>query len=129
MAKSDTSNSPHRNAAEVHTIDAAGKSIGRVATEAAHYLMGKHRLEYAPHKAGSAHVHIIHAGKLAISEKKRRQKRYARYSGYPGGLRYLRLEEVLEKKGAAEVLRHAIRGMLPKNRLRKERLKRVKVEE
>lgn len=112
-----------------HTIDASGKALGRVATEAATYLMGKHSPTFRKNKEGDTSVKIVNASKLSISEKKREQELYSRYSGYPGGLRQLRMEEVIDKKGYREILRIAIKGMLPKNRLQAPRLKRLTISE
>ncbi len=112
---------------DTYTIDATGRKLGRVASEAARVLMGKHTTGYAPHKAGTTHVVIEHAGKLVIDEGKLLQKEYDRYSGYPGGRSTLRMEEVIEKKGHREIVRRAIKGMLPKNRLQAPRLKRLTV--
>jgi large subunit ribosomal protein L13 len=110
---------------EEYTIDAKGKKLGRVATEAARALMGKHRADYAPNKAGDTKVTVTGVNDLSISERKSRSKEYTRYSGYPGGLISERLFEVIEKKGVSEALRRAVYGMLPGNRLRKDRMKRL----
>ncbi|NBD74384.1 50S ribosomal protein L13 [Patescibacteria group bacterium] len=112
---------------DTYTIDATGKKIGRIATEAARVLMGKHTPSYAPNKAGTTRVSIENASQLSITEGKLRQKEYDRYSGYPGGRSTLRMEEVIEKKGHKEIVRHAVKGMLPKNRLQAPRLKRLTV--
>lgn len=112
-----------------HTIDANGKKLGRVATEAAHVLMGKHGTSFARNKAGDTSVVIENAGKLSIDDKKREQKIYKRYSGYPGGQKTLRMEEVIEKKGYEAIVRNAVKGMLPKNKLQAPRLKRLTVSE
>lgn len=113
---------------EEHTIDAAGQRIGRVASEAARLLMGKHRIDYAPNKVAPVRVIIANSDQLLIGEEKREQKLYSRYTGYPGGLRQDTLETVLEKKGAAEVIQRAVRGMLPSNKLRNERLKNLEIQ-
>lgn len=114
---------------DTHTIDATGKKLGRVATEAATYLMDKHTTDFARHKEGSTKVVIENASKLSIDEKKLEQKIYDRYTGYPGGRRELKMEEVIEKKGYTEILSTAIRGMLPKNRLQAPRMKRLVIHE
>lgn len=110
-----------------YTIDAKGKKLGRVATEAAMVLMGKHVPGFRPNKEGDVSVTIENAGKLSVTEKKLEQKNYKRYSGYPGGLKHSRMEEVVDKKGMKEVVRTAIKGMLPKNKLQTPRLKRLTV--
>jgi large subunit ribosomal protein L13 len=112
-----------------HTIDAAGKSLGRVATEAATHLMGKHTPAFRRNLPGTTSVTIVNVSKLKISEKKRVQELYSRYSGYPGGLTQLRMEEVIAKKGYTEIVRVAVKGMLPKNRLQAPRMKRLTISE
>ena len=112
-----------------YVIDATGKALGRVASEAAMVLRGKNDPSFAPHKLADSWVTIQHASKLALSEKKRDQKIYTRYTQYPGGLRKRTLEEVIEKKGYEEVVRKAVYGMLPANRLRPRMMKRLKIEE
>lgn len=101
----------------VYTIDARGKKLGRVATEAASVLMGKNKPTYMRNKTGAYAVVIDNVHELDIPEKKKVGKIYRRYSGYPGGLKDDRMEEVIENKGTTEVLRRAISGMLPKNKL------------
>ena len=112
-----------------YTIDAAGKRIGRVASEAARVLMGKHLPTYEPNKAGDVSVSITNASQLEITEAKRDQKTYTRYSGYPGGLKTETLEQVIEKKGVSEAVRRAVYGMLPSNKLRAPRMKRLQISE
>lgn len=111
--------------ATVYKVDAANRPIGRVATEVASLLIGKNAPDFARNIAPKVRVEISNVEKLKISEKKRSQKEYQRYSGYPGGQKTMSLEEMLEKKGHAEVLRHAIYGMLPSNRLRSVRMKNI----
>ena len=113
----------------MHTIDATGKKIGRVATEAAVFLMGKNKVSFRRNVVSGEKVSIINAGKLSISEKKKDGKIYKRYSGYPGGLKETSLGELLEKKGAREVLRKAVHGMLPGNRLRPRMMKNLEINE
>jgi large subunit ribosomal protein L13 len=112
---------------EKHTIDARGKRLGRVASEAAKLLMGKNSPEYAPHVARQVHVTIENASKLLLPEKKRLQTSYVRYSGYPGGQRVLTMDKMIEQKGHEEIVRKAVYGMLPGNRLRSDRMKRLSV--
>jgi|TARA_Y100000310_G_scaffold345555_1_gene466517 large subunit ribosomal protein L13 len=101
-----------------HTIDAAEKSMGRVASEAAKFLIGKHDTSFARNVAPNVKVTITNASKVNLTEKKRTERSHERYTGYPGGLRTETLEEVIEKKGYEELFRHAVYGMLPANRLR-----------
>ena len=112
-----------------YIIDAKGERLGRVATEAAAYLMGKNRTDFVKNRRPNVRVRVINAGSLDISEKKRVQKEYPRFTGYPGGLSYERLEEVIDQKGHAEVIRHAIYGMLPGNKLRGPAMKRIQITE
>jgi large subunit ribosomal protein L13 len=114
---------------ETHTIDAAGKRLGRVATEAATLLMGKHRPDVTRHIPHPISVTIVNASKLLIDERKRGQKTYERYSGYPGGLHSLTLSQVVDRKGYGEIVRAAVYGMLPSNRLRAVRMKKLHVTE
>ena len=106
-----------------HTIDATGRPLGRVATEAAAILIGKHSPEFVKNRVLDVQVIIENADKLAIPEKKRQQKIYQTYSGYPGGQKEMTLQEMLDKKGVDEVMRKAVYGMLPGNRLRADRMK------
>lgn len=112
-----------------YTIDAQGKKLGRVASEAAMLLMGKNKPSYKPNVAPEVTVKIENVSKLDISEKKRDDKVYTRYSNYPGGLKSETLGEVIEKKTEAEALRRAVYGMLPANRLRKVMLSHLVIEE
>ncbi len=101
-----------------HIIDAKNKKLGRVATEAAVFLMGKDTPFFAKNIAPEIEVEVINASKLDISEKKKREKIYDTYSGYPGGLKHQTLGTMIVEKGAGEAIRKAIMGMLPKNKLR-----------
>ena len=111
------------------TIDATNKKIGRVASEAAKILMGKDTPAYESNKIVSEGVHIINASKADISEKKKGEKEYQWFTGYPSGLKSRTLDEMLVKRGVSEVFRKAIMGMLPKNRLRAEMIKKLKISE
>lgn len=111
-----------------HTIDASGKSLGRVASEVAKALMGKMNSSYTPHHAPHTEVLVRHAKKLLISEKKRSIER-VRYTGYPGGLRKETLGSYMTRRGVEEALRRAVKGMLPRNTLLVGRMKNLKIEE
>jgi len=114
----------------VHTIDAKGRTLGRVASEAAFTLLGKGRAATARKNIiAPVAVRITNAGAIAIPEKKLTQKTYHRHSGYPGSDRAVMLKEVIEKKGKSEALREAVKGMLPGNKLRDKRLKNLTIEE
>lgn len=108
-----------------YAIDATGKSIGRVATEAAKALMGKTSPQYTPNIASEVHVTVSNAAKLHITEKKRLQKKYTDYSGHPGGLKIQSLSQMIARKGHGSSIRRAVERMLPRNTLRNGRLKRL----
>lgn len=110
-------------------IDAEKKSVGRVASEAALFLMGKDTPSYRRNVTPDVTVKITHASRALIHGKKTDQQTHVRYSGYPGGLKIMPWKEVVEKKGYGELFRVAISGMLPKNKLRARMLKRLSVEE
>ncbi len=114
---------------KIHTIDATQKKIGRISTEAAKILMGKTSTDYAPNKVADLEVHIINASKADVSEKKKDEKIYRRYTGYPGGLIDTSLKRMIEKKGMSEAFRIAVKGMLPKNKLQAQMLKNLVVTE
>lgn len=110
-----------------HTIDAAGRALGRVATEAAHRLMGKSLQNFARNKVADIKVVITGASGVRIFAKKAQQKTYTSYSGYPGGIKRTPLKKVLAEKGAREAIRRAVYGMLPKNRLRARMIKNLDI--
>jgi large subunit ribosomal protein L13 len=110
-----------------YTIDASGKTMGRVASEAAKMLMGKTKPEYTPNAPSNVRVTIVNAGKLVMTERKQIGKKYTSYSGYPGGLKTEALGKLQTRKGLAEPLRRAILGMLPRNTFRVGRIKNLKV--
>ncbi|MBI1999359.1 MAG: uL13 family ribosomal protein [Parcubacteria group bacterium] len=109
------------------TLDARGKKLGRIASEAATLLMGKGDASYERRRAGETEVTIVNAARLDLSARKRAGKRYTRYSGYPGGLREESLAAAISKHGYQEPLRRAVYGMLPANRLRKNRMQRLSI--
>ncbi len=110
-----------------YTIDAQGKKLGRIASQAALYLRGKGSASYTPNELPDAQVEILNAGKIDINEKRAVQTIYLNYSGFPGGLRETKLGEFITKKGHAELLRKVILGMLPRNRQRSRLIKRLTV--
>lgn len=113
-----------------YLIDARGKRLGRVATEAARVLLGKHEPKLVKKNAvANVTVRVTNAGAISISEKKRVQKRYHSHSGHPGSDRSLQLEHIVTKKGKRDALRRAVHGMLPTNTLREKRLKHLIIEE
>ena len=111
------------------TIDAAGKTLGRVASEAAKSLMGKTRPDYVPHVRSDVKVTVVNASKLHIREKKRVGKIYTTYSGYPGGLKRESLASLNGRKGKGEAVRRAVIRMLPRNTMRTPRMKNLIVTE
>jgi large subunit ribosomal protein L13 len=106
--------------------DAEGKVLGRFASEVAHILKGKHKPTYTPHLDTGDHVVIINAEKIRVTGKKLEDKIYTRYSGYPGGLKKRTLQKVLDTRPTF-ALEHAIRGMLPKNKLGRKMMKKVRI--
>lgn len=108
-----------------HIIDAKGKSLGRVASEAAKFLLGKNDPKYKPNEVFDIKVTIINTDGLKLTGDKANQKVYKRYSGYPGGLKEEVLKNVVAKKGNSHILRIAVMGMLPKNKLRKRMIKNL----
>lgn len=109
-------------------IDAKGKSLGRIAAEAAKFLQGKDSPDYQANIIQTEGVHITNASKIALSEKKK-DKKYSRYTGYPGGLKFESVEKVIEKHGYEEIFRRAIKGMLPKNKLQSRLMQKIKITE
>ncbi len=109
---------------EWHLVDLNKQSLGRVATQIATFLQGKHKSLYVPYLDVGDYVVVVNAKLTTLSGKKPQTKQYARYSGYPGGLR-VKSFTALMKKNPTEVIRHAVSGMLPKNKLRARRLTRL----
>ena len=109
-----------------HVIDAEGAILGRLATEIATLLRGKHKPIWAPHVDTGDHVIVINASKLAFDPRKAQQKLYHRHSGYPGGIRTENLEHMLARN-PEKVVRLAVRRMLPKGPLGRQQLKKLRV--
>lgn len=110
---------------KTHTIDATNKVLGRLATQIATLLRGKHKPDFVPHKDMGDFVRVENIEKIRVTGKKMEQKKYYRHSGYMGGLKETPLKKLFEKD-PAEVLKKAVWGMLPKNKLRNEQIKRLK---
>ena len=104
--------------AKKYTLDAENQGIGRVATQAAVYLMGKNLPSFARNAIPDVKVVILNTRKAVIDDKKMETKTYSRYSGYPGGLRQPTMAQVIGKHGHSEIFKNAVYGMLPKNKLR-----------
>jgi len=109
-----------------YLVDADGQNLGRLATRIADTLRGKRKPQYTPHVDTGDFVVVVNAEKVAVTGKKLEQKRYYRHSGYPGGLRSRTLAEQLQRR-PTEVLRKAVKGMLPRNRLSRAQLLKLKV--
>lgn len=112
-----------------HEINAQNKKLGRVASEAASFLMGKNRLDFVRNTVADIKVKIINASKLDVTNKKLGAKTYKLYSGYPGGLKEPTMKKVIADKGFKEIFRIAVRGMLPKNKLRDRMMKNLIITE
>lgn len=110
-----------------YTIDAAGMTLGRVASQAAKALMGKMNADYTPNKRSDVKVVINNAAKLAMREKKRTKKIYTSYSGYPGGLKREAFSSLSARRGVQEPIRRAVLRMLPRNTFRIARIKNLTI--
>ena len=127
MHKDDRNRIDHTVAPSEYTIDAKGRTLGRVASEAAQALQGKKSVHFVRNKVLPVTVTIVNASKLSLSEKRVDEKAYSRYTGYPGGLKHFTLKDVVRKTGHAGLLTKTVDGMIPRNKLRKERMKRLKI--
>lgn len=107
-------------------VDAEGLPLGRLSTEVATLLRGKHKPSYAPHLDTGDHVIVVNADKVAVSSDKSRTKIYYRHSGFPGGLKAESFEALRERRPEA-IVERAVRGMLPKNRLGRQMGRKLKV--
>ena len=109
-----------------YVVDAEGKTLGRLATEVATVLRGKHKPTFTPHMDCGDYVIVINAEKVDVTGKKRKEKVYKRHTGYPGGLREVTFEKLQEKK-PEEIIRHAVKGMMPNGKLGRQMHKKLKV--
>lgn len=109
-----------------YLVDATDRPLGRVASEIAKVLRGKHHPEFSPHLSLGDHVIVVNADRVYLSGNKVEQKRYYRYSGYQSGLKIRTLQEVMEKD-PTRAMRYAIKGMLPHNRLGRQLLKNLRI--
>jgi len=107
-------------------IDATGQTLGRLATQIAEALRGKRKPEYTPHIDTGDFVVVVNAEKIRVTGNKLADKKYYRHSGYPGGLKVRTLGEQLERR-PEEVIRHAVKGMIPRTRLGRKQLTKLKV--
>ncbi len=111
---------------EWHVIDASGKVLGRMATQVASLLMGKHKTIFSPNLDTGDFVVVINADKVRVTGNKAKQKVYYRHSGYPGGLKSINFEKMMQTN-PSRVIEHAVKGMLPHNRLGAKMFKKLKV--
>jgi large subunit ribosomal protein L13 len=109
-----------------YVVDADGQTLGRLATRIADTLRGKGKAQYTPHVDTGDFVVVVNAEKVVVTGNKLDQKRYYRHSGYPGGLRSRTLREQLDRR-PTEVIRKAVKGMLPKNRLARKQINKLKI--
>jgi large subunit ribosomal protein L13 len=109
-----------------YVVDAEGKTLGRLATQIADVLRGKRKPQYTPHVDTGDFVIVVNAEKVAVTGNKLEGKRYWRHSGYPGSIRSRTLGEMLERR-PEEVIRRAVKGMLPRNRLARQQLRKLKI--
>ena len=107
-------------------VDATGLTLGRLATQIADTLRGKNKPTYTPHVDTGDFVVVVNAEKISVSGNKRADKRYYRHSGYPGGLRSRTFEE-LQARRPEEIVRLAVKGMMPRNRLARKQLTKLKI--
>lgn len=109
-----------------HVVDASGRTLGRMATTIATLLMGKHRADYTPYMLVGEGVIVVNADKVQVTGNKAETREYTYYTGFPGGLRHVKLADYLAK-APEELVRLAVRRMLPKNQLARRMLSRLKV--
>ncbi len=109
-----------------YVVDAEGKNLGRLATQIADTLRGKTKPQYTPHVDTGDFVVVVNAEKISVTGNKRADKKYYRHSGYPGGLKTRTLNDMLERR-PEEVLRLAVKGMLPRNRLARKQITKLKI--
>ncbi len=116
----------NNNEKKWYVVDAEGKTLGRLATEVARLLMGKHKPTYAPHADNGDYVIVINADKVKVTGKKYTDKIYRRHSGYPGGLKETPFKDMIKKRPTFPV-EAAVKGMLPKNSLGRAMFRKLKV--
>jgi len=112
-----------------HTLDASNQSLGRFASQIASILNGKTGVDFAKNKIANVTVEVTNASKIKLTGSKMKESTHKRYSGKPGGLTIETYQTVVAKKGYTELLRHAVEGMLPKNKLQNERMKLLTISE
>lgn len=117
---------PHEVERKWYVVDAEGKTLGRVASQVATVLRGKNKPTFTPHVDCGDYVIVINAEKVEVTGKKRKEKIYKHHTGYPGGLRETTFDKLIEKK-PEEIIRHAVKGMMPKGKLGRQMYKKLKV--
>ena len=117
---------PHEVERKWYLVDATDKTLGRLGSKIASMLRGKHKPIFTPHVDCGDYVVVINAEKVKVTGKKLEDKEYKRHSGYPGGLKTVTLEKMLEEK-PEDVMIHAVKGMLPKGKLGRQMLKKLRV--
>lgn len=114
---------------QTYTVDATDKAIGRVASEVAALLNAKNSIFFVKNRVADVSVKVVNASKVKVTGNKMKESVHKTYSGYPGGLREMPLSYVVTKKGYSELIAHAVKGMLPKNKLQDIRMKNLTIEE
>lgn len=109
-----------------YLVDAEGKTLGRIASEIAHRLRGKHKPEYTPHVDTGDYIVVVNAEKVQVTGNKAQDKMYHRHSGYPGGLKSMSFDKLIDR-APERVIQSAVKGMLPKNPLGREMFRKLKV--
>lgn len=109
-----------------YLIDAAGKTLGRLSTEIARRLRGKHKPEYTPHVDTGDYIVVVNAEKIQVTGRKADEKVYQHYTGFPGGVKSITFDKLLQK-APVRIIEHAVRGMLPKNPLGRAMFRKLKV--
>jgi large subunit ribosomal protein L13 len=117
---------PHEVEKKWYVVDAEGRTLGRLASEIASILRGKKKPIFTPHVDTGDYVIVVNAEKVAVTGKKRKEKIYKRHTGYPGGLREITFEKLQARK-PEEIIRHAVKGMMPKGRLGRQMYKKLRV--
>ncbi len=118
---------PTKAKPSTHVIDATDRTLGRVASEAAHALLGKRSVHFVKNQALPVKVTIENASKMHLPKRRVEGKTYLRYTGYPGGQRSVRMDMMIAKKGIEEVVKKTVDGMIPRNKLRAPRMKNLTV--
>lgn len=109
-----------------YVVDAADKTLGRMATEIANRLRGKHKPEYTPHVDTGDYIVVVNAEKVKVTGKKMSDKMYYHHTGYPGGIKSISFEK-LQEKAPERIIQQAVKGMMPKNKLSRAMLSKLKV--